>query len=99
MASCPVLAALSSDAPPTYEQLFGVGKMRNQVREARDTSSNKGIFAVKFCEILCGSVACMICLIVLAALPVAMIVIGESPFLWVVSLLCDSGVGAVLTVE
>jgi len=41
----------------------------------------------------------MICLIVLAALPVAMIVIGESPFLWVVSLLCDSGVGAVLTVE
>ena len=29
--------------------------MRNQVREARDTSSNKGIFAVKFCEILCGS--------------------------------------------
>ena len=41
--------------PPSYDQLFGVGRMHGQVKEAQDTSSNKGMFAVKFCEILCGS--------------------------------------------
>ena len=45
----------SVGAPPSYDQLFGVGRMHSQVKKARDTSSNKGMFAVKFCEILCGS--------------------------------------------
>lgn len=42
-------------APPSYEQIFGVGRMREQMKEARNTSSNQGTFAVKFCKILCGS--------------------------------------------
>ena len=29
--------------------------MRQQVKEARDTSPNKGMFAFKFCQIVCGS--------------------------------------------
>ena len=95
-----VCVCVAGGAPPTYEQLFGVGKMKKDVMEAKEGSSNKGVFAVKFCEIICGSgmlkcisswhgrhvpmslchifaVACMIGLIILAALPVAMIVIGE----------------------
>ena len=51
----PTTAPLSSESPPSYEQLFGVGRMREQVKDARDTSSNKGMFAVKFCQIVCGS--------------------------------------------
>lgn len=50
-----VLPIYSIGAPPSYDQLFGVRRMHSQVKEARDTSSNKGMFAVKFCEILCGS--------------------------------------------
>jgi hypothetical protein len=48
-----LLLALAG-APPTYEQIFGVGKMKRDVMEAKQ-GSNKGIFAVKLCEILCGS--------------------------------------------
>ena len=50
-----VLPIYSIGAPPSYEQVFGVRRMQSQVKEARDTSSNKGTFAVKFCEIVCGS--------------------------------------------
>jgi len=67
-------------APPSYEQIFGVGRMREQMKEARNTSSNQGTFAVKFCKILCGSAACLVCLLILAALPVTMIVIGAVYF-------------------
>ena len=45
----------TSDAPPSYEQIFGVGQMKQQVQEARSESSNKGVFAAKLCEIFCGS--------------------------------------------
>ena len=46
---------LGLDAPPSYDQLFGVGQMKQQVQDARADSSNKGMFAAKVCEILCGS--------------------------------------------
>ena len=42
-------------APPTYDSLFGVGEMRQQMKDAKQHSPNKGIFAVKFCEIMCNS--------------------------------------------
>ena len=44
-----------SDAPPSYDQLFGMGQMKQQVQEARADSANKGVFAAKLCEIFCGS--------------------------------------------
>ena len=87
---------IADGAPPAYEQLFGVNKMKNDVMKAKEGSSNRGVFAVKFCEIICGSgmlsvqfaslchatffyplVACMIGLLILAALPITMIVIGK----------------------
>ena len=43
------------DAPPSYEQLFGVGQMKRQMQEAKQDSSNRGVFAAKVCEIFCGS--------------------------------------------
>ena len=55
----PTTAPLSSESPPSYDQLFGVRRMRQQVKEARDTSSNKGSFAVKFCDIVCSSGTCV----------------------------------------
>ncbi len=41
--------------PPTYEQLFGMGKMKDDMMKAKEGSPNRGIFALKFCEIVCGS--------------------------------------------
>ena len=52
-------APLSSESPPSYEQLFGVGRMREQVKDARTTSSNNGTFAIKFCDIVCSSGTCV----------------------------------------
>lgn len=48
------------DAPPSYEQLFGVGQMKRQVEEAKQDSSNRGVFAAKVCEIFCGSSNCIV---------------------------------------
>ena len=42
-------------APPSYNQLFGVAQMKEDVNNAREESANKGVFAVKLVSILCGS--------------------------------------------
>jgi len=42
-------------APPSYEQIFGMSQMKREVQEARESSSNKGVFAFKFFSICCGS--------------------------------------------
>lgn len=69
-------AATAPDvSPPTYEQVFGMQKIKQEVMEAKQSSS-KPMFAVKLCNILCGSVLCMVGLLILAALPLAMIIIG-----------------------
>ena len=47
-----------SDAPPSYNQIFGVGKLKDEVMEAKESSSNKGHFALKLCNIVCGSGRC-----------------------------------------
>ena len=49
-----VFCFVSDVAPPTYEQVFGVQKMKQEVMEARQSSS-RPVFAVKLCNILCGS--------------------------------------------
>ena len=41
------------ESPPTYEKIFGVGEMKNEMKDA--ASGNKGMFALKFIQILCGS--------------------------------------------
>ena len=46
---------LAIDAPPSYNQLFGVGQMKQEVMQAHEESPNKGVFALKFCNIFCGS--------------------------------------------
>jgi hypothetical protein len=61
------------DGPPTYDQLFGISNLRDAKRE----SDNHATFAFKFFEVICGTVACAICMLILAALPVSMIVIGS----------------------
>ena len=39
------------EAPPTYDQLFGVSELRDAKRE----SSNHATFAVKFCQVISGT--------------------------------------------
>ena len=52
---CAELIFFAIDAPPSYEQLFGVSQMKRQMQEAKQDSSNRGVFAAKVCEIFCGS--------------------------------------------
>ena len=46
-----LLSVFISDGPPTYQSLFAV----KEIQEAKESSSNKGMFAAKVFEILCGS--------------------------------------------
>lgn len=43
-----------SDGPPTYQSLFAV----KEIKEAKESSSNQGMFAAKVVEIFCGSSKC-----------------------------------------
>lgn len=49
-----LVLTITAGSPPTYEHLFGIGGMKKEVMEAKQSSS-KGMFAVKLCGILCGS--------------------------------------------
>ena len=39
------------DAPPAYDQIFGI----SDLKEAKRESSNHATFAVKFCEVISGT--------------------------------------------
>ena len=41
--------------PPPFKQILSVGKMKQDIMEAKEGSANRGIFAVKLCDIVCGS--------------------------------------------
>ena len=54
MISIPLSFYAAADRPPSYRS-SGFAGMKTQVKEAKQSSSNKGSFAVKFCDIVCGS--------------------------------------------
>ena len=41
----------ATDAPPAYDQVFGI----SDLKEAKRESSNHATFAVKFCEVVSGT--------------------------------------------
>ncbi|CAI8051728.1 hypothetical protein GBAR_LOCUS28310 [Geodia barretti] len=67
-----LMSAGETEPPPAYNQLFGI----SDLKEAKKQSSNRATFVVKSCEIVTGTVACAICMGILAALPISMIIIG-----------------------
>lgn len=69
----PSYTEATKDGPPAYTALFPV----NEMKEAKENSSSKGVMAAKICQLCCGSFACLCCLLLLAALPLAMLVIGS----------------------
>ncbi|CAI8051729.1 hypothetical protein GBAR_LOCUS28310, partial [Geodia barretti] len=71
-----LMSAGETEPPPAYNQLFGI----SDLKEAKKQSSNRATFVVKSCEIVTGTVACAICMGILAALPISMIIIGKHKF-------------------
>lgn len=45
------MASSEREAPPAYDQLFGISDLKDAKRE----SPNNATFAVKFCDVICGT--------------------------------------------
>lgn len=61
----------ASDAPPSYDSLYG------QLKSVRNEASGPGDYVSKSCGILCASVIGTILLAPVLAIPIAMIVVGS----------------------
>ncbi|XP_062514304.1 transmembrane protein 272-like isoform X2 [Corticium candelabrum] len=59
-----------SDAPPSYESLFG------RIRHKKETASSPLDFLAKMCYLLGGTIVCTVLVTVFMALPVSMVVMG-----------------------
>jgi hypothetical protein len=69
----------ANEAPPSYNDLFPtISNVRETVNNAREGgTTERAKLPLKLCDILCKSLFCGCCYLILAAVPIVMIVIGS----------------------